>query len=243
MEPEAYRIGWQPFLGLEIWLDSRPLIPRVETEWWAEQLLAHYAKPEPVGAISGVRLGLAARSAPGIAPVGGGPMRFLDLCAGSGAIGCAALKYLPEAEVWFAELDLAHEATIRKNIEANGLDTSRAHVAIGDLFGALPPILTFDIIAANPPYVPAGRKLPREVVDWEPALALRAGPDGLGLIRRIAAALPERLAKPGGVAWVECDAKHAEEARAAFGGAGFRAELMHDQYGRPRVVTVSWPHE
>ena len=40
-EPLAYVIGYQPFLGLKIYLDSHPLIPRAETEWWVEQMLAN----------------------------------------------------------------------------------------------------------------------------------------------------------------------------------------------------------
>jgi release factor glutamine methyltransferase len=39
--PLAYVIGWVPFLGLRIHLDSRPLIPRPETEWWTEKLIGH----------------------------------------------------------------------------------------------------------------------------------------------------------------------------------------------------------
>ncbi len=230
MEPEAYTIGWVPFLGLEIHLDSRPLIPRVETEWWTEKLLSETAER-----ISAVRLGQAAWSAAEISSAVE-PSRFLDLCAGSGAIGCAALKYLPTAEVWFGEIDPAHGASIRKNIEVNGFDDSRAHVAIGDLFAPFGEE-QFDVIACNPPYVPSGRVLPSEVADYEPVLALFSGADGLDLIRRIAALLPAHLA-PGGIAWVECDAPNAEAAGAAFGVPGFRAELMHDQYDRPRVVVA-----
>jgi release factor glutamine methyltransferase len=214
--PEAYRLGWVPFLGAEIGLASRPLIPRVETEWWAEQLIAR----------------LKARS---------GGLRILDLCAGSGAIGCALLKHLPGARVAFGELEPAHEATIRENLRRNGLDgpPGRTAIRIGDLFAPFAGE-RFDVVAANPPYIPAGRALPSSVADYEPARALYAGADGLALIRRIARALPAHLA-PGGEAWVECDSAHAEAARACFAAAGLRARVLPDQYGRPRVIVVSWP--
>ena len=208
-EPVAYVIGWQPFLGLKIYLDSRPLIPRPETEWWVEQLL------------SNVRLTKSYICA-------------LDLCAGSGAIGCAMLAAFPEAEVYFGEIDPAHETTIRKNIEMNSLDATRAHIGIGDLFT---PFVgeRFDIIACNPPYISSGRTLPVSVTDYEPEQALYAGEDGLDLIRRIAAALPHRLT-PGGQAWVECDSAHTEEARTLFERAGLAAQIRTDQYGTPRVI-------
>jgi release factor glutamine methyltransferase len=80
-EPLAYVIGWQPFLGLKIYLDSRPLIPRPETEWWTEELIKHLNER-----------------------FGDAPFRLLDLCAGSGAIGIAVLAMMPGARVSFGEL-------------------------------------------------------------------------------------------------------------------------------------------
>ncbi len=212
-EPLAYVIGWQPFLGLKIYLDSKPLIPRVETEWWIEQLLA---------TVEGL--------------VGGGPIQFLDLCAGSGAIGCAALKLLPKARVYFGEIDPAHEATILKNIRKNGLDESRAIISIADLFGPFGD-LRFDVIACNPPYIPEGRELDKSVADFEPHQALFSGSDGLGLIRRIARELPTHL-KKGGIAWIECDSAHSEEAYTHFNRTDFAAHILHDQYNQPRVIVV-----
>ena len=216
-EPLGYVIGYQPFLGLKIYLDSKPLIPRPETEWWVERLLAQ-ALTRPKDAM---------------------PLRVLDLCAGSGAIGCAVLAGLPTARVSFGELDPAHEATILKNIRENNLDESRATIGIGDLFEPFDSDMRFDIIAANPPYVPAARTLPSSVALHEPAMALFSGDDGLAVTRRIAEELPKRLA-PGGAAWIECDRGHAEAARALFEAQGFSAEIHTDQYDKPRFIVVSF---
>ena len=238
-EPLAYVIGHQPFLGLNIYLDSHPLIPRPETEWWTEQLLNTLASREPAEPFSVVRLGLAARSATENGSAGERHIRFLDLCAGSGAIGCAALARLSDAHVYFGEIDPAHKATILKNIRGNHLDESRADVRIGDLFAPFGD-MQFDVIAANPPYVPSGRVLSGSVADHEPMLALLSGEDGLDITRRIARELPNHLA-PGGVAWIECDRAAAAAAAALFEAQGFTALIRTDQYAKPRIVVVSFP--
>jgi len=206
-EPVAYVIGWQPFLGLTIHLDSKPLIPRPETEWWTEELVKH---------------------------IGDRAVRVVDLCAGSGAVGCAILKHCPNAQVVFAELMPEHEATIWKNIKENGLDESRTEVRTGDLFA---PVAgeKFDIIATNPPYIPEERELDRSVTNFEPREALRAGGDGLSVIDRIAAETPAYL-NPGGELWLECDSEHADAARERIAAHATRAELRTDPYGRPRIV-------
>jgi methylase of polypeptide subunit release factors len=238
-EPLAYVIGWQPFLGLKIYLDSRPLIPRSETEWWMEQLLAkaRECQLEDVSQRDGARHSkfLAKNYA---CPRDGVPARlsFLDLCAGSGAIGCTALKMLPHANVFFGEIDLAHKTTILKNIRENHLDEARAKILIGDLFEPFGD-MKFDVIAANPPYIPTARVLPASVALYEPARALYAGADGLDVIRRIAKELPKHLAE-GGMAWIECDSPTAETARALFVAQGLSARICNDQYGVPRVIVV-----
>lgn len=208
-EPLAYVIGWQPFLGLQIHLDSRPLIPRPETEDWTEKLIAQLNKNQ-----TGISV--------------------LDVCAGSGAIGCAILKHVPHADVWFSELDEVHVETIQKNIRTNNLDASRAHVVSGDLFASLEG-KKFSVIATNPPYIPEGRVLPESVSLYEPHKALFAGSDGLSLIRRIAASAKEHML-PGGQLWLECDSEHVEAAMRCFWGSASRVDMRKDQYGRPRLI-------
>ncbi|MEK7604681.1 MAG: HemK/PrmC family methyltransferase [Patescibacteria group bacterium] len=257
-EPLAYVIGWQPFLGLKIYLDSHPLIPRPETEWWVDALLREPSRgvpekrvPQRVGARGG---DFSAEKDAALleGTLDEAPLKFLDLCAGSGAIGCAALK-LTDADIYFGEIDPAHQATIEKNVRENDLDASRAHIKIGDLFEPFGD-MRFDIIACNPPYIPTERVLEKSVADYEPALALRSGNDGLDLIRRIATELRQHLT-PAGVAWIECDSAHAAAptprgggapitsvgaACALFTSAGFSATIRTDQYKVPRVIVVSF---
>jgi len=210
-EPLAYVIGWQPFLGLKIWLDSKPLIPRPETEWWTEELISYLKHRFTTD-----------------------EFRLLDLCAGSGAIGIAILKAFPNARASFGEISEDHAELIRKNLRENGIDAARADVRASDLFGAFADE-RYDIIAANPPYVPEGRTLDASVAEHEPHEALYAGADGLAIIERIAAAAPDYLT-PGGEAWIECDSSNAAAARTLLEPRAKRAELRTDQYGRPRLV-------
>lgn len=247
-EPLAYIIGTIPFLGLTISLDSHPLIPRPETEWWTEQMLVQFQpKVAPSRMDAEKRVSQADEPRVGDFSAGKYTALFevtsdlahplcLDLCAGSGAIGCAMLSKLPEAQVYFGEIDPTHELTIQKNIRQNHLDEARAEIRIGDLFAPFGD-MRFDLIAINPPYIPEARTLPESVTNYEPAQALFSGPDGLELIRRIAAELGEHLTETG-VAWIECDSAHADVAVALFTEAGFATHLCNDQYDKPRVLVV-----
>lgn len=209
-EPLAYVIGTIPFLGLTLGLESKPLIPRPETEWWAEELCTR---------------------------IGDAPLRVLDLCAGSGAIGLSVLKHCPHTEVSFGEIIKAHIEQIRENLKTNTLDTTRATLKESDLFHAFKGE-RFDIIAANPPYIPVSRTLPPSVSRFEPSEALFSGADGFDLIQRILTEC-EGYLSPKGELWLECDTGNIESANqlALEHGASW-TQLRTDQYGRPRLLVA-----
>ena len=215
-EPLAYVIGWVPFLGLRIHLDSRPLIPRPETEWWTEKLITHLRER-----------------------FGDEPFTLLDLCAGSGATGLAVLRACPKAQVSFGEQDPEHTELIRKNLEANGLDASRATIRTSDLFAAFTGE-RFDVVATNPPYIPDSRELPDSVTGYEPALALYGGVDGLAMIRKIVEEAPGHL-RPSGEVWMECDIENIVEAESLLEKTAQKVEVWTDPYGRARLLVSYYP--
>lgn len=209
-EPLAYVIGWIPFLGLQIRLESRPLIPRPETEWWTDKLITRLQER-----------------------FGDAPFSFLDLCAGSGAIGLTVLREFPNASASFIELMPEHCEQIKENISVNNLDASRVQIICSDLFTTNE---TWDVIATNPPYIPDGRALDASVTSFEPSEALFSGDDGLCLIRSIAAEVPQHL-NPQGEMWLEADVSNIEEAQNLLQEGGAReSTILTDQYDRPRVV-------
>ncbi|MDB5264512.1 MAG: hypothetical protein JWN64_83 [Parcubacteria group bacterium] len=215
-EPLAYVIGWIPFLGLKIHLNSKPLIPRPETEHWTEELIARLQER-----------------------FGKEPFSILDLCAGSGAIGLAVLAKFPSADVSFSELMPEHVEQIKQNIEKNGLDDTRADIRISDLYAAFNG-KRFDVVVSNPPYIPSERSLDESVTGFEPAEALFSGEDGLDLIRRIATETPSYLKKDGEL-WLEADIENIEEARRLIhSGKATDTEIRTDQYGRARLVVAHY---
>ena len=139
----------------------------------------------------------------------------VDLCCGAGAIAAALGAAIGDAEVHAADVDPVAVGCDRRNVPGP--------VYQGDLFEPLPDRLRgrIDILTANVPYGPTGEiaLLPPEARTYEPRVALDGGPDGLDVLRRVAAAAPVWLAA-GGHLLVEASETQAPLAAAAFARAG-----------------------
>jgi release factor glutamine methyltransferase len=146
--------------------------------------------------------------------------RVHDACTGSGAVALALKHERPDLQVSASDASADAIAVARANAQHLGLDVE---FEVADLLDAAGEA---DAVLANPPYVESGARLPPELAH-EPAQALFAGPDGLAVIRRIAAApRPPLLA-------VEIGAGQAQAVAELLGGD---IEILSDLAGIERVV-------
>ncbi|MDE2079228.1 MAG: methyltransferase [Patescibacteria group bacterium] len=212
---EDYARGFVPFLDCTIFLDSRPLIPRIETEYWVECAIAEMRARFPDN----------------------GVVRVLDLFAGSGAIGVAVLKHLAGARADFGEIDAIHLPTIKKNIRENGIALERTCVIKTDVWSAVGGV--YDAVLANPPYLAESRRghIQESVLAEEPAQALFADEDGLALIRTTIEGAKAHLT-PGGVLYIEHDPEQAGAIERIGKENGLSIETQKDQFGVLRYSTI-----
>jgi release factor glutamine methyltransferase len=94
---------------------------------------------------------------------------------------------------------------------------------------------SYDAVVANVPYVPEGEVLAPEIVDYEPALAVFAEDDGLGVLRRLVVEAGRR--NEVRLVALEVGAGQADSVSGLLAGAGF-AEVTRrrDLAGIERVV-------
>ncbi|MCW2752933.1 MAG: Release factor glutamine methyltransferase [Marmoricola sp.] len=140
----------------------------------------------------------------------------VDLCCGAGAVAAWLSDRAPNATIYAADIDPVAVRCAHVNLGG-------CTVLCGDLFAPLPDALRgrVDVIVANTPYVPSDQVafLPPEAREHEPRHTLDGGPDGLALLRRIAAEAPDWLRR-GGHVLNEISASQVPAARDAFGDAG-----------------------
>lgn len=225
-EPVAYIRGFKEWLSVRVATDNRALIPRPETE-----LLAEVAISE-----------IAARLVRD-----GAPVQVWEVGTGSGAIALAiALRFrsaLSLGRLRLAASDLSAESLelAAENLAAHGVG-GLVTLACGDLLDPTAvPAGRADLVVANLPYLTSD-----EVASgvgslaWEPRDALDGGADGLDLLRRIVAQLPEHLAK-GGVALLEIGRGQAPALRQLIDAVQVRAAVttLPDLAGIERVVRLA----
>jgi ribosomal protein L3 glutamine methyltransferase len=169
--PAAYLMRRMWFAGLEFAVDERVIVPRSP---FAELIHAGFA--------------------PWVDP--GHVRRVLDIGTGSGCIAVACALAFPAARVDAVDLSADALEVARVNVDRHGV-ADRVRLLQGDVYVPLANA-RYDLIVANPPYVSDAEmeRLPAEY-RAEPDLALRAGTDGLDVVRRILSGAPRHLAADG----------------------------------------------
>jgi len=208
-EPVAYITGRKEFWSLPFEVNRDVLIPRPETELLVEEAIKEAAGRKDI--------------------------RILDLGTGSGAIAVALAHELRNATLVATDISRRALMTAERNARTNGVD-DRITFLRGDLFAPVTGL--FDMIVSNPPYIAETDfpLLPVGVKGYEPSSALLAGPDGMGVLRRIIEAAPTFL-KPGGSLLLEIGARQREAIALLLGGAGFIEPVFRRDYaGHWRVA-------
>lgn len=211
-EPIAYLVGEREFYGRALRVDRRALIPRPETE-----LL--------VGL--GIRA-IARWRAAGVEPV------VVDVGTGSGAIA-VTLAAETGASVVAIDVSWAALTLAAENAALHG-QGGRVRLVRGDLLaGVRAPV---HVVVANLPYLPTGRRLPRDVAAYEPGIALYAGPTGTEVSERLLRQAVSVLA-PGGALVLELDERE-QAARLQWLADTLwptaATEVQRDTGGRERVL-------
>ena len=162
-------------------------------------------------------------------------LRILDIGTGSGALLLALLSELPNAVGTGTDISAAALSIARMNAARHDLGDRCTFVAC-DIAAGLQG--RFDLIVSNPPYVARGdiASLAPEVRDYDPAIALDGGMDGLDGYRAIAGEARKLLA-PGGRLIVELGAGQESAVRALFTKAGLSpGSARKDLAGIPRAL-------
>jgi len=185
-QPLAYLLGAARFAGLEFEVSPGVLVPRSPI---AELVLDRYRPwldPERV-------------------------TRVLDMCTGCGCIAVASAARLPAAHVDAADVSVEALEVAGRNVQRHGLG-DRVSLIRSNLFASIPAV-TYDLIVANPPYVPARsvEDLPPEY-QAEPRLGLESGEDGLEAVLSILLDAPDFLSEDG---ILVCEVGESEERLAA----------------------------
>ncbi len=217
-EPLQHILGTTSFCGLEMAVNRHVLVPRPETELLAERawkFLQQLSTPSPR------------------------PSTALDWGTGSGCLAIALASHCPLARISAVEISREALDLAAENAQRIGV-ADRIQWIHGDGFGAVPPGTQFDLIVANPPYIPTAEipSLDPEVRDHDPRVALDGGTDGLDFFRRIATEAREFLADEGRL-MLEFGDGQAEPLLEIFRRQNWIVEAIEPDYTQhPRVLVL-----
>ncbi len=219
-EPVDYVIGFTDFLGCKIDLSYKPLIPRVETEFWVGKFIEELKN---LLKVEDCKL----------------KIRCLDIFAGSGCIALAIFKNTNILLCDIAEKDNNLVKQIKKNLKLNKIDKKRYKIIQSDIFSNIKG--KYDFILANPPYIPIKNKnkIHKSTLKYEPSNALFGGKDGLYFIKKFLKQAKDYL-KENGIIYMEFDSLQKKSIEGMLKKENYSNwQFYKDQYGKWRYVRIS----
>lgn len=214
--PMAYILKEKEFMGLDLYIEEGVLIPRPDTEILVEYVI-DYIKNNYIEK----------------------KINVLDIGIGSGAISLSVGKYCPNTQVY--GMDIGYRPIKVSNINKEKLSLSNVSFHQGDLFKAIENLNLeekCEIIISNPPYIPKDhiKTLQKDVVDYEPLLALDGGLDGLDFYRKITVEAKKYLVK-GGLLIYEIGYDQGSALENIMNQEGYKdIQVIKDLQGHDRVV-------
>lgn len=205
-EPMDSILGYTEFVGLTIPFSVDTLTPRQETEIMTDNIIRENCH----------RKGL----------------KILDLCTGSGCIGLALSKHLLDADVTLSDTSDKALIIAKDNAEKNKINVK---IIKSDLFENIKD--KYDIIVSNPPYIKSEdiSTLEKEVVDFDPILALDGGKDGLDIYRAMADNMAKYLCE-NGLIYVEFGVGQTNDILKLFDRNFYDLEIIKDYSGIDRYL-------
>lgn len=214
--PMAYILNEKEFMGLDLYIEEGVLIPRPDTEILVEYVIDYIENNYR-----------------------GTEINVLDVGIGSGAISLSIGNYCPNTRVY--GMDIGYTPIKVSNINTEKLGLSNVSFHQGDLFHAIKDLgleEKCEIVISNPPYIPKDhiKTLQKDVVEYEPLLALDGGLDGLDFYRRITVEAKKYLVK-GGLLIYEIGYDQGSALRNIMSEEGYKdIKIIKDLQGLDRVV-------
>jgi release factor glutamine methyltransferase len=212
--PIQYILGFTTFCHTNIEVNENVLIPRPETGEMVCRIMESVKDP---------------------------PSGILDLGTGSGCIAIALKKKFPGATVYGLELSTPALELARTNGLQNGAEVEWI---AGDMCDPEVPgrFRELDLVVSNPPYVlmEEQARMERNVLDFEPHIALFVEDhDPLKYYRAIAAFAFRTLA-PGGGLWVEINERFGARTAHLLEKAGFvKPAILKDIHEKERFINAT----
>ena len=156
-EPVAYIIGKKEFWSQDFAVNQATLVPRPETELLIYKVVDFFKNKR---------------------------INVLDIGTGSGCILLSILKELDLSKG--VGIDISTKAI--KTAQINSKNLNLFHQSKFKVFDISKfNVGKYDLIVSNPPYIPSKdiKNLSKDIINYEPLVALNGGLDGLDLIRKV----------------------------------------------------------